>query len=378
MKCAKHCLCYLLLVMTTLFVGPVAYAHTHTGDLKANPRISTWAVEEISRAKELGLIPISDNELPADYTQPITRGQFRRIAMEFLALQENCDIESLSELVELYLGEKGEYNALKNPFDDGDTEDAIAYYLGVIKGYGDGRFDPDGFITRQEAAVMLARAYEVCGGTLPIVNTQNVFADEDEISDWAKDSVLTLASWNVIRGMEDGTFDPQGQYSVEQCILTFLRLYENAPVSRKNGNNVQIFSYEQCLGLIDKKTKNTLNRGWGFYEVERVDAPVAMFVRLDYGGVMLGRSSLYFIYHNGGIRQVDIGICKYPVDGGFLTSSFETTNCRFSEDGQCFYCLVEIKKDVVNMESGEIAHEAGIYSIEVNVQSLQYTYQREP
>lgn len=377
MKHAKQ-LIVCLFALAILFANPFAHAHTHVGDLEVNPQISTWAIEEVNQAKALGIVPTNGYELPEDYTRPITRGQFRRIAMGYLALQENCDIRSLNELVELYLGEKDAYNVLKNPFDDGDFEDAIAYYLGVIKGRGNGQFDPDGFITRQEAAVMLARAYEVCGGTLSIPVVQNTFTDETEISDWAKDSVAALASWGVIKGMENGGFEPEAQYSIEQCIITFLRLYEQAPVSRKNRNNIQIFDYERCLGLIDEKTKYTFNRGYGLYEVTRVDAPIATFIRLDNGGVMLGRSSLYFIYHNGGIRQVDIGICKYPTDGGFLTSSFKTTNCRFSEDGQYFYCLVEIEKDIVNMESGKIVHEAGIYSIEVNVESLQYTYQRAP
>ena len=34
---------------------------------------------------------------------------------------------------------------------------------GLINGVGEGRFSPDGTITRQEAAVMVSRAAELCG-----------------------------------------------------------------------------------------------------------------------------------------------------------------------------------------------------------------------
>ena len=57
----------------------------------------------------------------------------------------------------------------KNSFSDVAAEAwyapyvGTAYSCGIITGVGDGRFNPSGTITRQEAAVMVSRAAKLCG-----------------------------------------------------------------------------------------------------------------------------------------------------------------------------------------------------------------------
>lgn len=151
-------------------------------------------------------------------------------------------------MVDRYLADKDDSGNYQNGFNDIiDPDDTLAFYLGVVQGRGNGIFDPNGLITRQEAAAMMTRAYGVCGGTLPKEATETRFPVHEKIADWAKESVSALTSWNVMNGMEAGSFSPEEQCTVEQCIVMFLRLYENAPVSRKNGNVTPRFTYEQGL-----------------------------------------------------------------------------------------------------------------------------------
>jgi len=74
---------------------------------------------------------------------------------------------------------------------------------GIITGF-DGKFNPDGKITRQDAAVMTYRAAKAM---LASGDAYVVFNDEAKIADYAKEAVKKLASLKVINGY-DGKFDP--------------------------------------------------------------------------------------------------------------------------------------------------------------------------
>lgn len=69
-----------------------------------------------------------------------------------------------------------------------------AYSYGIIKGVSDTEFDPNGTITRQEAAVMVARAAKLCGmdtvtNETLTRDTISIFTDYIYIESWAKDSM---------------------------------------------------------------------------------------------------------------------------------------------------------------------------------------------
>ncbi len=65
-----------------------------------------------------------------------------------------------------------------------------AYNYGIVNGKGEGKFDPFGTITRQEAAAMVARAASLCGMDTTIdVSILAQFGDYVFIHDWAKNSM---------------------------------------------------------------------------------------------------------------------------------------------------------------------------------------------
>ena len=47
-----------------------------------------------------------------------------------------------------------------------------------------------------------------------------------------------------MQGVGNDMFAPLDNYTVEQAIATFLRLYEKAPVSRKNKNIAPLLKFE--------------------------------------------------------------------------------------------------------------------------------------
>ncbi len=370
------------LLITAVFVI-TATAHSHPGDPeRPTPYVSHWAQHEVEKAMELGLVP-DYYDLPEDYRKPITRQDFRKIAMQFIAVQEHYDRPCLQGMVSLYLGEKDANGNLINVFTDkqndgvddyDDKDNSIAYYLGVVEGRGNGVFDPEGLITRQEAAVMLTRSYVIYGGTLADEETETGFSDEIHIADWSIQSVRALGSWNVMNGMQDGSFSPEGQYSIEQCIVTFLRLYENAPVSRKLNNVTPLFTYEQAMGYIDNITNTSKMNGYGDVEKFRIEGPEATFVRMNWGGTMHASSSFYFLHRDGGITRVDLGICD-PFIGFHVTWKLEDP--YFSKDGKTFFCTMTLNEDALSAER-KVSHEKGIYHITIDVETGQYQHLHEP
>ena len=82
-----------------------------------------------------------------------------------------------------------------------------AYAKGYVAGTGDGSFGAGSTITRQDAAVM---AYNIAKANgVVFTPTKDVFPDDSEISDYAKDAVYALKAKGIINGMGDGSFAPK-------------------------------------------------------------------------------------------------------------------------------------------------------------------------
>ncbi|MGO4538558.1 S-layer homology domain-containing protein [Paenibacillus sp. 2TAB19] len=81
---------------------------------------------------------------------------------------------------------------------------AIAAENGIVGGYEGNLFKPDASVTREEIAVMVARAVDLKRGDNALLPK-----DAAAISPWAVDSVAALMEKGVISGYLDGNFDPK-------------------------------------------------------------------------------------------------------------------------------------------------------------------------
>lgn len=348
-------------LLALCLMAPVALAvHGHAGQPAATtPPTSSWAQDEVQKADALGLIPGAIQGLET-YRAPITRAQFCEMVVNFVARQQGSDLAPFEKLLTRYTVEYDDQGMVKAPFSDTAAEgvETMAYYLGIVNGKGDGKFDPDGLLTRQEAATMLARTYEACMGiykAVPVLEGAPSYPDQAAISDWAKDAVTLMALWKVMNGMDDGTFAPQANYTVEQCILTLLRLWENAPI---DPNAAPLFTYEQALAMITEQNSQVV--------ALRVEGKIADFIRMDFSGVMRPTSSFYFVYQSGSVREVDLGLCDTKDAGGLITTALPVQDAAFSADGKTFTCTVPVSEGLAP------AHAAGTYHVTVDVETLAY------
>lgn len=203
----------------TIYADPNTPHYTSSAySASADDTPSAWAQGETWEAICSGLVP---NDLQAAYRNNITREEFCHLMVN---LVEKITGKSISA----YLSSKG--LTASNPFSDtNSTEVAAAYTLGIVNGKSADSFDPNGSISRQEAAAMLTRTAKLLGITS---GTGVAFADSGEVSPWASESVAFISGvtdpitgGKVMSGTGNGNFSPWGSYTREQAIMTALRLF---------------------------------------------------------------------------------------------------------------------------------------------------------
>ena len=85
---------------------------------------------------------------------------------------------------------------------------SVAAANGLIVGYPDGEFGIGEEISRQDIAVMVQRAAQVFGYPLTKVNDKIEFIDDGSIAEYAKDAVYTMQGAGLMNGTDGAHFEP--------------------------------------------------------------------------------------------------------------------------------------------------------------------------
>ncbi|MCT4594476.1 MAG: S-layer homology domain-containing protein [Anaeromicrobium sp.] len=149
-----------------------------------------------------------------DYFKPdykITRAEFTQFIVKALKIQ-------LSDY-------GGIFNDVPNRSDKAKYIEA-AHRAGIINGTGNGMFEPDRTITREEIATIITKTYEKIKSP---VNTKRVllpFYDNKKISDWAQEYVKSAFYLRIITGRDNGHFDPQGATTKAESAVMIKKLLD--------------------------------------------------------------------------------------------------------------------------------------------------------
>ena len=156
--------------------------------------VSDWAQSAVSRAQEWGITSGASLNAGA----PITRGQFARLLVNAAY--------SLGYAVDL-----------SQP----QTESAR---LGLMMGDNYGNFNADGTLTREMAAVVLSRLWQMTGDALAAdESVLSRYQDAAKISSWAREGAAMATSAGLIGGTSSG-FEPTGTLTCEQAVTLLARL----------------------------------------------------------------------------------------------------------------------------------------------------------
>jgi hypothetical protein len=115
--------------------------------------VSDWAKTEVEAGIREGLVP---ENLQANYTSPVTRGA---VAQMFVNLLEKASGKSIDEII----AEKGAEINEAAFADTTDRAVLAANALGIINGTGKGKFSPDGTLKRAQIAAIINRVARVMG-----------------------------------------------------------------------------------------------------------------------------------------------------------------------------------------------------------------------
>lgn len=157
-------------------------------DMKGNE----WAVESVNVLFEKGIISDNDEKIfrPSDN---ITREEFVKLIVEALDLMHGENETSLTDV------KKGEWYY---PYI------AVAEANGIVTGDEYGRFKVGENITRQDMAVIIIRVIDKLRHPYDIDGEK--FADDAEISEYAKNAMYGAKNLSIINGVGDNKCAPRG------------------------------------------------------------------------------------------------------------------------------------------------------------------------
>ena len=169
-----------------------------------------WAQADILDMARRGIVS-GVNATSFDPERSVTRAEFATLAVKTLNLVSNA-LAGFSDVA----ADAWYYSYIN-----------AAANAGIVVG-ADGLFRPDDLITREEMAVVIAKACAYQGGveTETVYHRIEQFADRDQISAWAAPYVDTVTAAGLLSGMGDGVFAPQQNATRAQAVSLLRRLLD--------------------------------------------------------------------------------------------------------------------------------------------------------
>ncbi|MGM9566402.1 S-layer homology domain-containing protein [Evtepia sp.] len=174
--------------------------------------VSDWAINEIGLTMDDGLIP--EGVFGQNLTKNITRGEFAAVCVK---LYEECTE------YELYISEDF-------PFVDVNEQSVIgmyiskAYNMGFVNGISSTKYNPNGLLTREQAATMLNRVWIALGLEM-IAPGEERLVDHDSISLYARQAVYSMFYNNIVKGTGYYTFTPKANCQIQVALSMADRIY---------------------------------------------------------------------------------------------------------------------------------------------------------
>lgn len=165
-----------------------------------------WAYESISDGIKKKILT---SDMLVDFNEPINRADFCDILYSFVQQKYNVDD-----------------NEKKSFFTD-TSKQSVNFLadVGIVNGMEDKLFIPNGLLTREQAALMLARITNLFNIQDENSN-ENKYNDEDYISEWAQKGVMKMHRLGIMMGDENECFNPQKNCTKEEVIVAIMRLYK--------------------------------------------------------------------------------------------------------------------------------------------------------
>ena len=329
---------FILIALCLIFVMRMAPASVFADYEGA----SSWAVPELDKAAGCGLIT---DRVMDDVSRNVTREEFAEIVVR---------------MYELFTGKEAEAGDVSFT-DTANKEIHKAANMGLVLGVGDGKFAPGNLVTREQMAVILLRTLKTMNPAADFsTDGAEKFADDNMISEYARDGVYYCSKNNLLKGVGANKFNPKGYSSREAAIIVCLRAYElykqasvpQTPAMQQGPQAGPVFtnealeqnierldSYRRIIRTITPATA-TASKWETIKEFAYIKNPVSRYMKLDFpdsgssyleeiiiGGIMWNRDSKDGVWTEWNewyadkptAFEYDLSTQSYPINYGKLT-----------------------------------------------------------
>lgn len=270
----------LISVLLTVFLIFANFSVSRAATLE-NANISEYAKPYIEKLTESIQLDYDD------YTKPIKRDEFARLI--YFSVKQMSDTMNTKVIL----------NDVKPLFTD--TDDVCIGALsnaGIITGRNDECFSPNDFLTREEAAAVIGRAFDLFG--FKRLNKITNFADKSNISPWAVSAVDSLCPYKIIIGTDNGNFLPKSTITREQAaIITqrFMRMTELFEVDEPLPDGYSAWQTWSASYVED-------NKGKVIFSLPRYFPPEMGKSVESYDGIRICKYKDSYIYITSGIDAI--------------------------------------------------------------------------
>ncbi|WP_339279286.1 S-layer homology domain-containing protein [Paenibacillus sp. FSL W8-1187] len=175
-------------------------------------KIAPWALKSVKDGYASGLLSgTGTGEAPTFSPKDrLTRAQFAALAVRLLGLDAGFDAAAPS------------FSDVKaGSWYEGAVRAAAAQ--GIVSGTGDGKFQPDAPVTRQDMAVILARVLKLDATAAGDGSIRDLAA----ASAYARGSIAAVHASGLMVGDSAGSFQPKAQVSREMAAVAIVNAYES-------------------------------------------------------------------------------------------------------------------------------------------------------
>ena len=270
----------LISVLLTVFLIFANFSVSRAATLE-NANISEYAKPYVEKLTESIQFDYDD------YTKPIKRDEFARLI--YFSVKQMSDTMNTKVIL----------NDVKPLFTD--TDDVCIGALsnaGIITGRNDECFSPNDFLTREEAAAVIGRAFDLFG--FKRLNKITNFADKSNISPWAVSAVDSLCPYKIIIGTDNGNFLPKSTITREQAaIITqrFMRMTELFEVDEPLPDGYSAWQTWSASYVED-------NKGKVIFSLPRYFPPEMGKSVESYDGIRICKYKDSYIYITSGIDAI--------------------------------------------------------------------------
>ena len=270
----------LISVLLTVFLIFANFSVSRAATLE-NANISEYAKPYIEKLTESIQFDYDD------YTKPIKRDEFARLI--YFSVKQMSDTMNTKVIL----------NDVKPLFTD--TDDVCIGALsnaGIITGRNDECFSPNDFLTREEAAAVIGRAFDLF--EFKRLNKITNFADKSNISPWAVSAVDSLCPYKIIIGTDNGNFLPKSTITREQAaVITqrFMRMTELFEVDEPLPDGYSAWQTWSASYVED-------NKGKVIFSLPRYFPPEMGKSVESYDGIRICKYKDSYIYITSGIDAI--------------------------------------------------------------------------